>query len=127
MLVDGLERKGIIMSMYRKWAKRRNAIMSVALFGMLALPNMGEATEITKASGAVQTDGKVYNVLADKMLDANTAFNHFEKFNLSPGNIANLFFGTSKENATAARLLNFVEGRVDIAGIAQCGAGYRHY
>ena len=123
MLVDGLERKGIIMSMYRKWAKRRNAIMSVALFGMLALPNVGEATEITKAGllnhGAITTEenGKVHNVLADKMLDANTAFNHFEKFNLSPGNIANLFFGTSKENATAARLLNFVEGRVDIAGI----------
>lgn len=69
------------MSMYRKWAKRRNAIMSVALFGMLALPNMGEATEITKAGilnhGAITTEenGKVHNVLADKMLDANTAFN----------------------------------------------------
>ncbi|MBE6092030.1 MAG: leukotoxin LktA family filamentous adhesin [Selenomonas ruminantium] len=111
------------MSMYRKWAKRRNAIMSVALFGMLALPNMGEATEITKAGilnhGAITTEenGKVHNVLADKMLDANTAFNHFAKFNLSPGNIANLFFGTSRDSATAARLLNFVDSRVDIAGI----------
>ena len=109
------------MSMYRKWAKRRNAIMSVALFSMLALPNVGQATDITKADAAnnctVTTEGNVHNVLADKMLDANTALNHFKEFKLSPGNIANLFFGTSKDHATAARLLNFVDNQVNIEGI----------
>ena len=109
------------MSMYRKWAKRRNAIMSVALFSMLALPNVGQATDITKAdaanNGTVTTEGNVHNVLADKMLDANTALNHFKTFELSPGNIANLFFGTSKDSATAARLLNFVDKQVNIEGI----------
>ncbi len=109
------------MSMYRKWAKRRNAIMSVALFSMLALPNVGQATDITKAdaanNGTVTTEGNVHNVLADKMLDANTALNHFKEFKLSPGNIANLFFGTSKDHATAARLLNFVDNQVNIEGI----------
>ncbi|MBE6092031.1 MAG: leukotoxin LktA family filamentous adhesin [Selenomonas ruminantium] len=109
------------MSMYRKWAKRRNAIMSVALFSMLALPNVGQATDITKAdaanNGTVTTEGNVHNVLADKMLDANTALNHFKTFELSPGNIANLFFGTSRDSATAARLLNFVDSGVNIEGI----------
>ena len=109
------------MSMYRKWAKRRNAIMSVALFSMLALPNVGQATDITKAdaanNGTVTTEGNVHNVLADKMLDANTALNHFKTFELSPGNIANLFFGTSRDSATAARLLNFVDNQVNIEGI----------
>ncbi|SHK28314.1 hypothetical protein SAMN05216582_101189 [Selenomonas ruminantium] len=109
------------MSMYRRLMKRRSAILSMALFGMLALPNVGQASDITKAdaakSGTITTEGNVYNVLADKMLDDKTAFNHFKTFNLSQGNIANLFFGTSKESAAAARLLNFVDGKVDIAGI----------
>ena len=111
------------MSMYRKWAKRRNAIMSVALFSMLALPNVGQAAEdagIAKAdsakSGTITTTGNVHNVLADSV-KGDTAINHFSKFDLSPGNIANLFFGTSRDSATAARLLNFVDKQVNIEGI----------
>ena len=108
------------MSMYRKWAKRRNAILSVALFGMLALPNVGQATNITKHdaanNGTIKTAGNVHNVFADRVV-GNTAINHFKNFNLSQGNIANLFFGKSVDSATAARLFNFVDNKVDIAGI----------
>ena len=109
------------MSMYRKWAKRRNAIMSVALFSMLAFPNVAAADAgIAKAdsakSGTITTSGNVHNVLADSV-KGDTAINHFSKFDLHQGNIANLFFGTSKDSATAARLLNFVDSGVNIEGI----------
>ena len=114
------------MSMYRKWAKRRNAVLSVALLGMLALPNVGQAEETTttaimKSDYSIplseDSNHNVYNIMADKMLDDKTAFNHFKKFNLGPGNIANLFFHTSGGCAEAARLLNFVDEQMNIAGI----------
>jgi filamentous hemagglutinin family protein len=112
--------------MYRKWAKRRNAVLSVALLGMLALPNVGQAEETTttaimKSDYSIplseDSNHNVYNIMADKMLDDKTAFNHFKKFNLGPGNIANLFFHTSGGCAEAARLLNFVDEQMNIAGI----------
>ncbi|MDY3297041.1 leukotoxin LktA family filamentous adhesin [Selenomonas sp.] len=56
------------------------------------------ASEITKADGG------------------STAFNHFTKFSLSSGNIANLYFRENAAGYDVARLFNFVDGRIDIKG-----------
>ena len=105
----------------RRLAKKMVAgLMSAQMFLSPLSGVAYAASEITKAdvanAGTITEAGGVYTVLADRMVGSDTALNHFSKFTLDQGNIANLYFGTST-NATATNLINFVDSRIDVNGV----------
>ena len=103
--------------------KLAQCLMASAMSANMLLTSLGgtayAASEITKAdaanAGTVTQTGDVFNVYADSATAA-AAVNHFSKFNLDSGNIANLYFGTRKDAATAINLINFVDQRINING-----------
>ena len=95
------------------------AAAAIAAFGTLADVLPARASEITPAAGwshtSVKNNAGRYDISTDKFINANkTGINHFEKFNLSAGNIANLHFDNG--NISADRLVNFVNQKINVDG-----------
>lgn len=104
----------------RRLAKKMVTGLIGAQIFLSPLSGVAYASEITKAdaanAGTVTAAGGVYTILADRMVGSDTALNHFSKFFLDRGNIANLYFGTSK-SGSAANLINFVDSRINVNGV----------
>ena len=93
-----------------------------SLLGLATLPSYADVTktEITNASGwtntSITTSGNLTKITTTK-IQGDTAnnkgigINHFDKFNLKSGNIANLIVPNSANN-----LVNFVNNKVNIDG-----------
>ena len=100
-----------------KYTLSQKIISAVTAAGFIMQPIVGFAGQIIKQNDLNNNlikDG-VADIWADKVVD-KTAINVFNKFNLSANEIANMYFGTSKENHNAANLVNFVNDRIDING-----------
>ena len=98
-----------------KYTLSQKIISAVTAAGFIMQPFTAFAGEIIKPGGNNLINDKVANIWADKVV-GNAAVNVFDKFNLSANEIANMYFGTSKENHNAANLVNFVNDRIDING-----------
>lgn len=98
-----------------KYTLSQKIISAVTAAGFIMQPFTAFAGEIIKPGGTNLINDKVADIWADKVV-GNAAVNVFDKFNLSANEIANMYFGTSKENHNAANLVNFVNDRIDING-----------
>ena len=98
-----------------KYTLSQKIISAVTAAGFIMQPFTAFAGEIIKPGGTNLINNNVANIWADKVV-GNAAVNVFNKFNLSANEIANMYFGTSKENHSAANLVNFVNDRIDING-----------
>ena len=89
----------------------RHIAVGLAAAGFLLSPVHVRASDIAKAdsanAGTIAQNGGVFDILADGVAGSN-AYNEFSKFSLDGGNIANMYFGTSKDSANALNLLNVV-------------------
>ena len=111
-------------SVCRSIGKRRltyHILSVIAAAGMFSLPALTVHAQnaITKAdnanAGTISKNGQVTDILADRVVN-NIAINRFKNFRLEQGNIANLYFGTTKSDASAGTLMNFVDSKVDVNG-----------
>ncbi len=103
----------------RTFAQKRQQnkmLKSLALaVGFMAYPyGLGEATEIVPKNpgdaGKIAHSGNVYSI-SPQAENGTFAYNRFDKFNLSSGEIANLLFGNS------STLANLVNNKINIEGI----------
>ena len=102
-----------------KYTLSQKIISAVTAAGFIMQPIVGLAHNIVATPGfgtnVENVNDKVTNIWAGKVV-GNTAVNMFDKFGLNATEIANMYFGTSKENHNAANLVNFVDDRIDING-----------
>ena len=98
-----------------KYTLSQKIISAVTAAGFIMQPFTAFAGQIVKPDGENLINNGVADIWADKVV-GNAAVNVFNKFNLSANEIANMYFGTSKENHNAANLVNFVNDRIDING-----------
>mgnify|MGYP000893168639 CR=1 FL=1 len=112
------------MSSYRKLAKKQALRLSMAIVAMtggmtgwMATAHADGETNIQKAdtanAGTITTSGNVWTVVPDK-IEGDIATNAFSHFTLNQNNIANLRLYNS--SATANKLVNLVNDRIDIRG-----------
>ena len=98
-----------------KYTLSQKIISAVTAAGFIMQPFTAFAGQIVKPDGENLINNGVADIWADKVV-GNAAVNVFNKFNLSANEIANMYFGTSKDNHSAANLVNFVNDRIDING-----------
>lgn len=101
------------------------AVLAAGAF-TLALPV--QASEITPDGNwshkTITGQGGRYDIHTDKFLNGNkTGVNHFDKFNLSSGNIANLHFDNAAGTISADRLVNFVNQKISVDGTVNAVKG----
>lgn len=99
----------------------RKVLMAVTAFSFIGNPLVSLATTITDVNGnPVGGTGPVRDIYAQQMMDGNkTAVNRFDQFNVSAGDIANMYFQSTALQGTdtwAKNLVNFVNNRIDVAG-----------
>lgn len=94
----------------------KKIIGTVAALGF-ALQPVAFASTITRTDGGVVTfNNGVADVFAGQVINNNVAINRFNTFQLDANNIANMYFGISKDSNGVANLVNFVDSRIDING-----------
>lgn len=99
----------------------RKVLTAVTAFSFIGNPLVSLATTITDVNGKpVGGTGPVRDIYAQQMMDGNkTAVNRFDQFNVSAGDIANMYFqSTELKGSTtwANNLVNFVNDRINVAG-----------
>ena len=85
------------------------ALLSVSLVSTAAF-GAGLPTDITGVTG----NNGIYNIKPEDIF-GSTGFRHYENFNLSEGDIANLIFKYGAENVS--KFVNFVDNTININGI----------
>lgn len=107
----------------KKENAKRNALLKKAVqfclaSGMIAMPWVGSASEITRTDGGANINGTgVHNIYAGKDMGNGVGASTFSKFNVTSGDVANMHFRTSATSTTHFNtLLNFVDSRIDING-----------
>lgn len=102
-----------------KYTLSQKIISAVTAAGFIMQPIVGLAHNIVAmpefGTNVENVNDKVTNIWAGQIVN-NTAINKFDKFGLNASEIANMYFGTSKDNQGAANLVNFVNDRIDING-----------
>ncbi len=106
--------------------KERKDILQKAVLGMLSTGMMtwpsfspAYATEITRVDGATADvhNGNMYKIYAGSDAGNGVGVSRFNKFDVTQGDIANMYFGTSSANtAQFNTLMNFVNNRINING-----------
>lgn len=99
----------------------RKVLTAVTAFSFIGNLLVSLATTITDVNGnPVGGTGPVRDIYAQQMMDGNkTAVNRFDQFNVSAGDIANMYFQSTALQGTdtwAKNLVNFVNNRIDVAG-----------
>ena len=102
-----------------KYTLSQKIISAVTAAGFIMQPLAGFAHNIVVSNGSgtklEEVNNNVTNIWAGQIV-GNTAINKFDKFGLNASEIANMYFGTSKNDQGAANLVNFVNDRIDING-----------
>ena len=93
-------------------------VSAVTAIGFVMQPVAALASTITRTDGgpAVNFENGVADIFASQVVNNKVAINQFKEFKLDANNIANMYFGTSKDSNSAANLVNFVDSRIDING-----------
>ena len=93
-------------------AKSKRVIVALLSVSLVSLTTFA-ADLPTDITGVTGVDG-IYNIKPEDIL-GNTGFRHYENFNLSEGDIANLIFKYGAENVS--KFVNFVDNTININGI----------
>ena len=93
-------------------------IAPLVLAGFLLQPVSGFASIIKEKGGDnLAVSGNVHNIYVQKMQDNNNiGLNKFDKYEISPGHIANMHFNKKNETTYANNLVNLVNSKIDIQG-----------
>ena len=101
----------------------RKVLTAVTAFSFIGNPFAAMASTITRVDAPKENlmeHTNVGHIYADQMLNGNqTAVNRFDKFNVSAGDIANMYFQSTALQGTdtwAKNLVNFVNDRINVAG-----------
>ena len=105
------------LSAIAKDSAAQKIVSAVTAIGFVMQPVAALASTITRENAPDKNlaTGSVTNIFAETVV-GNVAINKFAEFKLDANNIANMYFGKDKANATAGNLVNFVEHRIDING-----------
>lgn len=105
------------LSAIAKDSAAQRVVSAVTAIGFVLQPVAALASTITRTDGgpAVNFNNNVADVFAGKVV-GDVAINKFAEFQLDANNIANMYFGESKDSNGAANLVNFVDSRIDING-----------
>uniref|UniRef100_UPI003AF59562 leukotoxin LktA family filamentous adhesin n=1 Tax=Phascolarctobacterium succinatutens TaxID=626940 RepID=UPI003AF59562 len=105
------------LSAIAKDSVAQRVVSAVTAIGFVLQPVAALASTITRTDGgpAVNFNNNVADVFAGKVV-GDVAINKFAEFQLDANNIANMYFGESKDSNGAANLVNFVDSRIDING-----------
>lgn len=111
----------VTLSNIGKATKLQKVVSAVTALGFVLQPMAALASAITRADGTpgdnVKFDANgVANVWAGQVINKNAAVNIFQKFDVSAGHIANMYFKTKGGNLEADNLINFVTSRIDVNG-----------
>ena len=107
------------LSAIAKDSAAQKIVSAVTAIGFVMQPVAALASTITRTDGgpAVNFNNNgVADIFASQVVNKNVAINKFAEFKLDANNIANMYFGDSKESNGAANLVNFVNSRIDING-----------
>lgn len=106
------------LSAIAKDSAAQKIVSAVTAIGFVMQPVAALASTITRADGNAVTfnENGVADIFASQVVNNNVAINKFKDFRLDANNIANMYFGESKESNGAANLVNFVDSRIDING-----------
>lgn len=96
-------------------ALAHKVLAATAAFSVIGNPLAVTASTVTKADNINLIQNGVGHIYADKM-NGDIAVNHFKDFNLTAGDIANLYFQTEGSKNWAGNLVNLVDSRIDVAG-----------
>ena len=93
-------------------------IAPLVLAGFLLQPVSGFASIIKEKGGDnLAVSGNVHNIYVQKMQDNNNiGLNKFDKYEISPGHIANMHFNEQNGKVYANNLVNLVNSKIDING-----------
>lgn len=105
------------LSAIAKDSAAQKIVSAVTAIGFVMQPVAALASTITRTDNGpgVSFNNGVADVFAGKVV-GDVAINKFAVFQLDANNIANMYFGESKESNGAANLVNFVDSRIDING-----------
>ncbi|QTV77548.1 hypothetical protein KAH19_09580 [Phascolarctobacterium sp. Marseille-Q4147] len=105
------------LSAIAKDSAAQKIVSAVTAIGFVMQPIAALASTITRTDNgpAVNFNNGVADVFAGKVV-GDVAINKFAEFKLDANNIANMYFGESKNSNGAANLVNFVDSRIDING-----------
>ena len=105
------------LSAIAKDSAAQKIVSAVTAIGFVMQPVAALASTITRTDNgsAVNFNNGVADVFAGKVV-GDVAINKFAEFKLDANNIANMYFGESKNSNGAANLVNFVDSRIDING-----------
>ena len=108
----------ISLSAIAKDSAAQKIVSAVTAIGFVMQPVAALANTITRTDGgpAVKFENGVADIFASQVVNNKVAINKFAEFKLDANNIANMYFGESKESNGAANLVNFVDSRIDING-----------
>lgn len=104
------------LSAIAKDSAAQKIVSAVTAIGFVMQPVAALASTITRTDGGpnVSFNKGVADVFAGKVV-GDVAINQFKEFQLDANNIANMYFGTSKDGKVG-NLVNFVDSRIDING-----------
>ncbi|WP_304229156.1 hypothetical protein, partial [Phascolarctobacterium succinatutens] len=106
------------LSAIAKDSTAQKIVSAVTAIGFVMQPVAALASTITRADGTAVNfnNNGVADIFASQVVNNNVAINKFAEFKLDANNIANMYFGESKESNGAGNLVNFVNSRIDING-----------
>lgn len=94
----------------------RKVLTAVTAFSFIGNPFGALASEIVRVDGGLtEQKGNVHNIYAGQIVGNSTAVNRFDKFNVTAGDIANMYF-QKKGETPQDNLVNFVKSSIDVAG-----------
>lgn len=107
------------LSAIAKDSAAQKIVSAVTAIGFVMQPVAALASTITRENGTgtavTFNENGVADVFAGKVV-GDVAINQFKEFKLDANNIANMYFGDSKDSNSATNLVNFVNSRIDING-----------
>ena len=106
----------------RGFALTEKMALPLITAGLLLQAVPGFASTITDAKGTSLTGtGKVHDIYAQKVMESqkdgfNLGVNQFQKYQVTAGDIANMYFQTKNGQLKADSLVNLVNSRINIEG-----------
>ena len=96
----------------------RKVLAAVTAFSVMGQPFAALASTVTRVDGtSIDFSGGRADIYAEKLVNNNRiAVNRFDQFQISAGDIANMYFKTGAIGTETGTLVNLVNSRIDVAG-----------
>ena len=107
----------VTMSNLGKATRLQKVVSAITAMGFVLQPVAAMASTITRADGSqVNINNGVADVWAKKVINDQVALNVFKQFDITPNDIANMYFKENANGAEAANLVNMVGSKINING-----------